>query len=71
MTQDAALEQPQPSRIRSIIIFAVLVFSSISGAAVAQFTPTGSVPDSIGQPDTGLVETEDSETPDPLAFLTE
>jgi len=68
VNKDAASEQPGPSKIRSIVIFAVLVISSVSGAAVAQVSATDTVPDSIGQPDTEVVEIEAEPTPDPLAF---
>lgn len=71
VNQDSALEQLQPSRIRSITIFAVLVLSSISGAALAQLSRSDAIPDSIGQPDTGVLETETVWTPDPLAFSSE
>jgi len=55
---------PQPSRLRSITIFAVLVVASISGAAFAQLTAPEPMPESIGQPDTQL----DITPADPLAF---
>jgi hypothetical protein len=71
MDQDAAVEQPQPSRIRPITVFAVLVLSSISGAAFAQVSPSEPIPDSIGQPDTAVLESEAIGTSDPLAFLVE
>ena len=61
VNQDAPL-QSQPSRIRSITIFGVLVLASISGAAFAQFTAADPMPDSFSQPDTVQVN------PDPLAF---
>ncbi|MFW2381400.1 MAG: hypothetical protein ACN4GZ_06530 [Acidimicrobiales bacterium] len=71
MNKDATLEQPQPSKVRSIVIFAVLVISSVSGAAVAQISAPNSVPDSIGQPDTEVLEIEVEPVPDPLAFREE
>ncbi len=73
VTQDASSAQLQPSRIRSIIIFAVLVTASISGAVVAQFTEPA-MPVSIGQPDVATANTAgaqsvtDDNAPDPLAF---
>jgi hypothetical protein len=68
VNQDAAFKQTQSSRIRSVTIFAVLVMSSISGAAVAHLAGSDSVPDSIGQPDTWLLETPTIDSPDSMAF---
>ena len=62
MNQDAALQQKQPSRIRSITIFGVLVLASVSGAAFAQITAADPIPDTLGQPDTADI------SPSPLAF---
>ena len=74
MSTAATTPKPQPSRIGSITIFAVLVLASLSGAAVAQFTAGEAVPDSIGQPDNpGLTVVVDPPTsaPDPIAFTGE
>lgn len=68
---NAALEQTRASRMGAITIFTVLMLSSISGAVFAQFTGADSVPDSIGQFDTGLWDVDTVESPDSMAFRSE
>jgi hypothetical protein len=69
--RDATVEHQRATRIWAITVFTILVMSSISGAAFAQLTRPNSVPDSIGQFDTELLEIHAVESPDSMAFTSE